>query len=75
MSYRGPGLWVFVYIVVGVLVAAGVIGNDDYLAHLDSFKQVIDAILAVLLWPLVLLGVHFHVGGSIGGSSGGGKGK
>jgi hypothetical protein len=72
---RGPGLVTFLYVVVGILVAAGVIGNDNYLSHLDTFKQVIDAILAVLLWPLVLLGVHFHVGGSIGGSSGGGKGK
>ena len=70
--YRGPGLGVFLYIVVGVLVAAGVIGNDDYFAHLNTLKQVIDAILAVLLWPLVLLGIHFHVGGSVGGSSGGG---
>ncbi len=73
--YRGPGLGAFLYIIVGLLVAAGVIGNDDYLAHLGTFKQVIDAILAILLWPLVLLGVHFHVGGSLGGSSGGGKGK
>jgi K+-transporting ATPase A subunit len=69
---RGPGLGVFIYIIVGVLVAAGVIGNDNYLSHLGTFKEVIDAILAILLWPLVLLGVHFHVGGSIGG---GGKGK
>ena len=71
--YRGPSLLVFAYIVVGVLVAAGVIGNDNYLSHVNTFKEVIDAILAVLLWPLVLLGVTFHVGGSVGG--GGGKGK
>jgi hypothetical protein len=68
----GPGLGVSIYIIVGILVAAGVIGNDNYLAHVNTFKEVIDAILAVILWPLVLLGVHFHVGGSGGG---GGKGK
>jgi hypothetical protein len=66
---RGPGLGV-IYVVIGILVAAGVIGNDDYFSHVNTFKEVIDAVLAVLLWPLVLLGVHFHVGGS-----GGGKGK
>jgi hypothetical protein len=71
--YRGPSLFVFVYVIVGVLVAAGVIGNDDYFADLNTFKEAIDAFLAVLLWPLVLLGVTFHVGGSVGG--GGGKGK
>ena len=68
---RGPGLLGIAYIVVGVLVAAGVIGNDNYLSNINNFKEVIDAILAVLLWPLVLLGVHFH----IGGGGGGGKGK
>lgn len=61
--YRGSGLLFFIYIIVGVLVAAGVIGNDNYLNHVNTFKEVIDAILAVILWPLVLLGVHFHVGG------------
>jgi len=70
--FRSSGTLFFIYIIVGVLVAAGVIGNDNYLNHLNSFKEVIDAILAVLLWPLVLLGIHFHVGGSVGGSSGGG---
>ena len=75
MYRRGPGLGA-IYIVIGILVAAGVIGNDNYFAHVDTFKQVIDAILAVILWPLVLLGVHFHIGGSVGSSSGGGgKGK
>jgi succinate dehydrogenase/fumarate reductase cytochrome b subunit len=66
--YRGPGLGAFIYLVVGILVAAGVIGDQNYLSDVNTFKEVIDAILAVLLWPLVLLGVHFHVGG-------GGKGK
>jgi succinate dehydrogenase/fumarate reductase cytochrome b subunit len=61
--YRSSGLLFFAYIIVGVLVAAGVIGNDNYLNHVNTFKEVIDAILAVILWPLVLLGVHFRIGG------------
>ena len=70
---RAPSLFAFAYIIVGVLVAAGVIGNDNYLSDISSFKEGVDAALAILLWPLVLLGVHFHIGGSSGG--GGGKGQ
>jgi hypothetical protein len=31
-------------------------------------------VLAILLWPLVLLGVNFNIGGGHGGSSGGAGG-
>ena len=46
-----------VYIVIGVIVAAG----HDYFVHLDAVKQIISAVLAVLLWPLILLGVSLHI--------------
>ena len=68
---RGPSLFVIAYLVVGVLVAAGVIGNDNYFNHLNTLKELADAALAVLLWPLVLLGVNFNIGGSHGSSSSG----
>jgi hypothetical protein len=29
--------------------------------HVSSLKPVISAVLAVLLWPLLLLGVHLHI--------------
>jgi hypothetical protein len=60
--YRGPSLLFVAYIVVGVLVAAGVIGNHDYFTGVNTLKEVADAVLAVVLWPLVLLGVHFNLG-------------
>ena len=44
------------YIIIGVVVAAG----NDYFDHLDKLKPIISAVLAVLLWPLVLLGVNLH---------------
>lgn len=47
------------YLVVGLIVAA----NEKYLRELETVRQVISAILAIVLWPLVLLGVDLHVRG------------
>jgi hypothetical protein len=47
------------YLIVGLIVAA----NDHYLRHLGTVKQVVSALLAILLWPLVLLGVDLHIRG------------
>jgi hypothetical protein len=47
------------YLVVGLIVAA----NDDYLRELETVRQVISALLAIVLWPLVLLGVDLHIRG------------
>jgi hypothetical protein len=49
-----PGI---IYLVIGVIVASG----RHYFAHVNAFHQVIAAVLAVVLWPLVLFGVGFHV--------------
>jgi hypothetical protein len=55
---RGLRVVLFVvYIVIGVVVAAG----DEYFKHLDALKPIASAVLAVLLWPLVLLGVSLHL--------------
>ncbi len=45
------------YIIIGVVVAAG----ENYLEHLDKLKPIASAVTAVLLWPLVLLGVSLHL--------------
>jgi hypothetical protein len=51
------------YLVLGLLVAAGVIGNDPNLfSGLNTIEELVELILTVLLWPLVLLGVDFHIG-------------
>jgi hypothetical protein len=47
----------FVYLIIGVVVAAA----NDYFDHLGSFKRIISAILAVLLWPLVLFGLDIRI--------------
>ncbi len=46
-----------VYLIVGAIVA----NAHHYFRGLDSVKPVLSAILAVLLWPLVLFGVSLHL--------------
>jgi len=48
---------VIVYLVVGVVVA----NSHHYFTHLTSLKPVLSAVLAVPLWPLVLVGVSLHL--------------
>ena len=75
------GLFFLIYLVVGLLVAGGIVGNEDsYFSGLDNLEQIIDMVLAVLLWPLVLLGVDINIGGDDGSGgesagAGGGSGK
>jgi hypothetical protein len=45
------------YVVIGLIVAS----SHHYFAHLDGIKPIASAVLAVLLWPLVLFGVNFHI--------------
>ena len=46
-----------VYLVVGVIVA----NSHHYFASLHTIKPIISAVLAVLLWPLILLGVNLQI--------------
>ena len=46
-----------VYLVVGIAVAA----THDYFEKLNTLRLVLSAILAVMLWPLVLLGIDLHI--------------
>jgi hypothetical protein len=46
-----------VYLVIGVVVAA----TNDYFDNIGTIKRFISALLAVLLWPLVLLGIDLHI--------------
>lgn len=46
-----------VYIVIGVVVAAA---HHYFVVELDFNTMIYSAVLAVLLWPLILLGVSLH---------------
>jgi hypothetical protein len=53
----GPGLLTIIYLIVGVFVA----GDHNYIHH-GSVGQVVSALLAILLWPLIaLFGVNLHI--------------
>lgn len=51
------GTVLFVIYIVGFVVA----NSHHYFAHLDQAKPIASAVLAVVLWPLVLLGVDLHI--------------
>ncbi|HUH15512.1 MAG TPA: hypothetical protein VML35_06485 [Gaiellaceae bacterium] len=46
-----------IYLAIGVIVAA----SKDYLDNVGTLKQVASAVLAILLWPLLLLGVDLRI--------------
>jgi hypothetical protein len=68
---------VFLYLAVGVLVAAGIIGSEgNYFSGLSTLEETAEMVLAVLLWPLVLLDVNVNIGDiNIGGGDSGGGGR
>ena len=65
VALRGtPGLMLLprkllglIYVAIGIFVAA----SKDYLENLETLKRVLSALLAILLWPLLLLGVDLHI--------------
>jgi hypothetical protein len=46
-----------IYVIVGVIVAA----IEDYFENVDSLKGVLEALIAILIWPLVLVGVDINI--------------
>ena len=66
---RRGGLIFGLYILVGVIVAAA----KGYFQNVGSFSDIVEIVVAILIWPLVLFGVDINIGGLDGG--GGGKGS
>jgi hypothetical protein len=50
-------LVVAVYLAVGIIVA----NSHDYFRGVNDIKDFISAVLAVILWPLVLARVNLHI--------------
>jgi len=55
---RGPSLLTIIYVVIGIFVAI----DNKYFKNVDDIEAVISAVLAVLLWPLVLFDVNLMIG-------------
>lgn len=46
-----------VYLIVGLLVAM----THQYFVDLGTLNSIASAVLAVLLWPLIFIGVNLHL--------------
>ena len=50
-------LLLVIYVAIGVVVAS----SHHYFSHFSTWREVLSAFLAVLLWPLILLGISLHI--------------
>jgi hypothetical protein len=57
--YRTGGISLFwlVYLVVGAVVA----GDRNYFKNVENVERVVEAVLAVALWPLLLFDVSLRI--------------
>jgi hypothetical protein len=53
----GVSVLLLVYLVAGGIVSA----THHYWSQLHTLKQIISALLATVLWPLILVGVNLHI--------------
>jgi hypothetical protein len=53
----GVSWFVALYLIAGGIVAA----THHYWSNLQTLKAVISAIVATVLWPLILVGVNLHI--------------
>jgi hypothetical protein len=53
----GVSWFVALYLIAGGIVAA----THHYWSNLHTLKAVVSAVVATLLWPLLLLGVNLHI--------------
>ena len=53
----GVSLLTVVYLVVGAIVAT----QHHFFANLGTIKLIVSALLAIVAWPLILLGVDLHL--------------
>jgi hypothetical protein len=65
---RRGGLIVGIYLVVGLVVAIA----KGYFNNVGGIGDVVEILVAILIWPLVLFGVDINIGGIEGGNGGNG---
>jgi len=53
----GVSWFVALYLIAGGIIAA----SRHYWSNLHTLKAILSAILATILWPLLLLGVNLHI--------------
>jgi hypothetical protein len=57
--FRGPRISLLgvIYVIVGAVIA----NSHHYFERIDTFRRFVSAVLAVALWPLILLGIDLHI--------------
>jgi hypothetical protein len=53
----GVSWFVALYLIAGGIIAA----SRHYWSNLHTLKAIASAVLATVLWPLLLLGVNLHI--------------
>jgi hypothetical protein len=56
---RTGGIFLLVYILIGVAVAIA----RGYVSGLNTIPEILELLVAVLIWPLVLFGVDINFSG------------
>ena len=51
------GIGTIIYLIVGLVIAS----SHHYLNHVSTLKPIVSALLAIILWPLLLLGINLHI--------------
>ncbi len=51
------GFGSLLYMLVGVVLAS----SNNYFDNADKLKPILSALLAILLWPLLLLDINLHI--------------
>lgn len=51
------GIGGLLYLLIGVILAA----SNEYFKNVDALKPLLSALLAIVLWPLLLLGVNLDI--------------
>ena len=57
MRRGGPSLLTLAYVVIGAFVA----GMNGYFRGVSDIEAIVSALLAIFLWPLVLLGIDLRI--------------
>jgi hypothetical protein len=48
--------------IIYVLIGAAVANNHHFFTHLNTVSQIVSAVLAIVLWPLIVFAnVNLHV--------------
>jgi hypothetical protein len=57
VTRRRPSFLGLLYLLIGIAVAA----THNYFDRLNTIRLFLSALLAVVLWPLILLGIDLHI--------------